>query len=167
MAYELFYAFAKTTTEFELACFILWFICDIAFVWVVLVSAYPLHQRGTIIGRIVVGVIAGVIFLEWLCTMYPDEREQTTAFWTGVVLQLPISAGSLYLLLARWDTRGHSLEIWYMIDHMLLVVVKRLTDDTQGLLAVSAVGQPMASSLGVTITSLRIGSMLRIPGVWA
>jgi len=112
MAYELYYAFATTSTPLELACFILWFLFDIAFVGVALYSAYPAHRRSLVLLRLVLGVGAGVVFLHYLCLLYPSEREQCTAFWVGVLLQLPISVGSLYLLIVERDVRGHSLEIW-------------------------------------------------------
>jgi hypothetical protein len=112
MAYELFYAFATTSTRFELLCFIIWFLFDVAFVTVVLVAAYPRHRWYTVTCRLILGVVAGVAFLIWLCSIFPDERQQVTAFWTGVVLQFPISIGSMYLLIAERSTKGHSLEIW-------------------------------------------------------
>lgn len=115
MAYELYYAFATTTTAFEFWSFMIWFMFDVAFVSVAIASAYPKHSRLIVIGRMVVGVVVGVAFLKWLCNAYPDERDQCTAFWTGVVLQFPISWGSLILLFWKWDTRGHSLEIWYVL----------------------------------------------------
>lgn len=114
MAYELFYAFATTTTAFEFWSFIIWFACDVLFVAVALMAAYHPQQRPIVIARTAMGVIAGVVFLKYLCAHYPDDREQVTAFWTGVVLQFPISWGSLFLLLWKIDTSGHSLEIWYL-----------------------------------------------------
>lgn len=113
MAYELYYAFATTTTPFEFWCFIVWFLFDVAFVIVALVSAYPRDRRLNVVLTMVTGVAAGIILLKYLCILYPDDREQITAFWVGVVLQFPISWGSLFLLLSRQDTKGHSLEVWY------------------------------------------------------
>lgn len=112
IAYELFYAFKTTTTTFEFACFLVWFLFDISFAAVAIFSAYPSHRRKAIILHMTLGVVAGVLFLNWLCGIWPDEREQVTAFWTGVVLQLPISVVSVLILITRGDTEGHSLEIW-------------------------------------------------------
>lgn len=112
MAYELFYAFKTTSTTFELVCFLAWFLFDVSFASIAIYSAYPKRRQTIVIGRIVALVVAGIGFLHYLCQMYPDDREQITAFWTGVVLQLPISVVSVVLLLLRRDTRGHSLEIW-------------------------------------------------------
>ena len=120
MAYELYYAFATTTTSFEFWCFILWFVCDVAFAAVAVIAAYPQHRRPTVIFRMIVGVATGLAFLKWLCTLYPDDREQVTAFWVGVVLQFLISWLTLWLLLWKRDTRGHSLEIWYALDPKML-----------------------------------------------
>ena len=112
MAYELYYAFATTTTSFEFWCFILWFVFDVACAAIALIAAYEPQRRSAIIVRMIVGVAAGLACLKWLCTLYPDDREQVTAFWVGVVLQFPISWGTLWLLVWTRDTRGHSLEIW-------------------------------------------------------
>lgn len=112
MAYELFYAFRTTSTTFELLCFLAWFLFDVTFVSVAITNAYPQQQRKAVAGRTIAIVVAGIVFLQWLCGQYPDEREQVTAFWTGVILQLPISVGSVWLLVQRRDTKGQSLEIW-------------------------------------------------------
>jgi len=49
----------------------------------------------------------------WGCgQVWPDEREQLTALWTGVYPELPIGKGQVYYLLNRGNTRGKSLEIW-------------------------------------------------------
>lgn len=114
MAYEMYYAFVTTSTKFELACFLIWFAMDVAFVTIALIAAYPRRRRAIIVRRMVVGVVAGVGFLHWLCKMYPDEREQVTAYWTGWLLQLPISWSGPVLLVRRGDTKGQSLEIWIM-----------------------------------------------------
>ena len=120
MAYELFYAFVTTTTAFEFWAFIIWFMCDVGFVAIALVAAYPRQRRFTVVTRTMIGVAVGVSSLKYLCTLYPDDREQVTAFWSGVVLQFPISLGSLFLLLWKRDTGGHSLEIWYLFGFVFL-----------------------------------------------
>lgn len=75
-------------------------------------TAYPRQSRSAVVRRLVGLFVGGLVFLRYLCLLYPDEREQKTAFWTGVVLQLPISVGSVAHLLRQGSTRGHSLEIW-------------------------------------------------------
>ncbi|PPJ60279.1 hypothetical protein CBER1_01264 [Cercospora berteroae] len=112
MAYEIYYAFATTTTTFERLSFLVWFLLDVSFATVAVFSAYDPNRRKVVAGRLVGGVIAGLGFLHVLCQYFPDEREQVTAYWTGLLLQLPIGWGSLYLLLTKRDTKGHSLEIW-------------------------------------------------------
>ncbi|KAK5125291.1 hypothetical protein LTR08_005368 [Meristemomyces frigidus] len=112
MAYEVYYAFTTTSTTFERFCFLVWFIMDAGFVAVAIRSAYPSHRRNTVAGRMAVSTLVGVALLHLLCQYYPDEREQLTAFWTGVLLELPIGWGSVYVLLHRGDTKGQSLEIW-------------------------------------------------------
>ncbi|KAI5370033.1 Putative terpene cyclase PaxB [Septoria linicola] len=112
MAYEIYYAFATTTTTFERLSFLMWFLLDVSFAIVAVLSAYRPERRRIVASRLLGGVLAGVGFLRILCSYFPDEREQVTAYWTGLLLQLPIGWGSLYLLLSKRDTKGHSLEIW-------------------------------------------------------
>ena len=112
MAYEIYYAFVTTSTAFERVCFMAWFALDVSFAAVAVLSAYAPEKRRLVAGRLVAGVVAGVVFLHALCQYFPDEREQVTAYWTGLLLQLPIGWGSVYLLLQRGDTKGQSLEIW-------------------------------------------------------
>jgi hypothetical protein len=58
------------------------------------------------------GLLAGIVVLRILSLIFPDEREQVTAYWTGILLQLPVGWVSVYLLLKHQDTKGHSIEIW-------------------------------------------------------
>ena len=112
MAYEIFYAVATTSTFFERASFFVWFALDLTFATVAVTSAYAPSQQKTVAKRIFVGVLVGLLILWTLTRMFPDEREQVTAYWTGLLLQFPIGWGSLYLLLKQRHTKGHSLEIW-------------------------------------------------------
>lgn len=112
MAYEVYYAFATTSTTFERVSFLVWFLLDVSFATVAILTAYRPKRRKVVTIRILVGVLIGVLFLHGLCLRYPDEREQVTAYWTGLLLQLPIGWASLYLLIERDDIKGHSLEIW-------------------------------------------------------
>lgn len=111
MAYELFYAFATTSTSFELASFLVWFLLDFTFATIAIISAYTPARRPAVIKRMVCGILLGLVMLLILTHMFPDEREQVTAYWTGLLLQFPIGWGSLYLLLRDRDTKGQSLEI--------------------------------------------------------
>ena len=112
MAYELYYAIRITSTRFELFSFMMWFLCDVVFAAVAIFSAYAPEQRGPVTAKLSAGVVLGVAFLHALAKWFPDEREQLTAYWTGIILQLPISVGHLYLLLKEKHTRGQSLEMW-------------------------------------------------------
>lgn len=113
MAYEIFYATIMTSTPLEYFCFTIWFLCDVAFALVAIFSAYPSRTRLRRILVMSAGVPAAVWLFRWMCAVWPDEREEVTAYWTGWALELPIGWGSLALLLWRGDTRGQSLEIWY------------------------------------------------------
>ncbi|KAF9734547.1 hypothetical protein PMIN01_07450 [Paraphaeosphaeria minitans] len=110
MAYELYYALVMTSAESTR--FLLWFAMDVVFVGVAVCRCYPRERWGLMVGFLVVGTGVGIAMLRWLGQVWPDEREQLTAYWTGLVLQAPISWGSLILLVQRRDTKGQSLEIW-------------------------------------------------------
>lgn len=112
MAYEIYYAIVIPSTTFERLCFFVWFLFDISFATVAITSAYAPENRRKTVAKLATGVAAGLYFLHLLCKIWPDEREQVTAYWTGIVLQLPISAGHLYLLLKTQSTKGQSLEMW-------------------------------------------------------
>lgn len=112
MSYEIFYAIATTSTTFERVCFSAWFAFDLAFVAVAIRFAYPAGTRRWVAARTVGGVLLGLGIFWKLARIWPDEREQLTGFWTGIVLQLPINWGSLWVLVRDRRTEGHSLEIW-------------------------------------------------------
>ncbi|KAH3983169.1 hypothetical protein HBH98_063820 [Parastagonospora nodorum] len=112
MAYEIYYAYVCTTTNFQRACFFVWFLFDITFIAVALKYAYSDSERMKTVGKLSWQVPAWMAFL-WVCGQYwPDEREQKTAFWTGLYLELPIGWGQIYYLLKNENTKGQSLEIW-------------------------------------------------------
>lgn len=112
MSYEIFYAVATTSTVFERVCFFAWFAFDVAFVVVAIRFAYPAKVRKWVAVRTVGGVVLGLVVFWVLAGIWPDEREQLTGFWTGILLQLPINLGSLWVLVRDRSTKGHSLEIW-------------------------------------------------------
>jgi hypothetical protein len=112
MSYEIFYAIATTSTTFERVCFMAWFAFDLAFVAVAIRFAYPAGDRKRVAARTAGGVLLGLAMFWALARKWPDEREQLTGFWTGILLQLPINWGSLWVLVRDRSTKGHSLEIW-------------------------------------------------------
>ena len=118
MAYELYYGLVMTSSSatpmarFERRGFMVWFVMDATFAAIAIYSAYPKKVWGRMAAYLTGGVVAGVAVLRWLGSVWPDEREQVTAYWTGIMLQVPISWGSLFLLMQRGDTKGQSLEIW-------------------------------------------------------
>jgi hypothetical protein len=114
MAYELFYAFATTSTRFEFWSFLVWFLLDILITIVVTISIVPHNRRFTSLAESLIGTILCMVLLRVLTIIFPDEREQLTAYWTGILLQLPVGWISVLLLLRNQNTKGHSLEIWYV-----------------------------------------------------
>lgn len=112
MAYEIYYAYVCTTTAWQRACFFAWFMFDVSFVAVALKRAYREEERSRTVRRLVWMTVLGMGFLWAAGRVWPDEREQLTAFWTGLYLELPIGWGQVYYLLKRGDTKGQSLEIW-------------------------------------------------------
>ncbi|PYH28403.1 uncharacterized protein BO87DRAFT_411285 [Aspergillus neoniger CBS 115656] len=114
LAYELFYAVVTTTTTFELLAFLAWFLLDVGFVAVAIWRAHEKRDRAWLVRRIVGFVLVGMGVLKGLTMLWPDEREQVTAYWTGILLQMPIGWICLATLWKEWNTKGHSLEIWLM-----------------------------------------------------
>ncbi|KAL2788212.1 hypothetical protein BJX66DRAFT_327307 [Aspergillus keveii] len=112
MAHEVYYAFTTTSTRLERICFLFWFECDLAFVSIALWHVYDRSQWRRIISEMALYFSLAVSALKYLGLLYPDDREQITAYWTGLLLQLPVGWIYLYRLLADRSTRGHSLEIW-------------------------------------------------------
>ncbi|KAI7709374.1 hypothetical protein KC353_g10402 [Hortaea werneckii] len=111
MAYEFYYAFATTSTNFERGCFLMWYMLDIVFVWVASHCAYPPSQSKSVMLRTYIGAALGVGFFHLLCQIFPDERQQVTAYWTGLLIQFPCGYASLYLMMTR-GMEGQSAEIW-------------------------------------------------------
>lgn len=112
MAYELYYSFTTTSTNTERLCFLGWFELDITFVILTLRRVYTAEQRPKLARNMVIWFFLGIGILVGLARLYPDDREQVTAYWTGILLQLPIGWACLYFLWRDQDTKGHSLEIW-------------------------------------------------------
>lgn len=112
MAYEIFYAYATTSTFLERLSFSMWFLFDFTFAAVTIFSVYKPGYRWDVAERMITGVLLFFGLFWGLAKLWPDEREQVTAYWTGLALQFPIGWGSLWLLVKHWDTKGHSLEIW-------------------------------------------------------
>lgn len=128
MAYEIYYAFTTTSTWFEKLAFLVWFEFDLGFTAVAIQHAHSLDQRKRLYRNMICGVLAGVLFLRWLAKVYPDEREQITAYWTGIILQFPIGWLCLYSLWKNHDTSGHSLEMWY-VPFLNMVTQRSLAED--------------------------------------
>jgi hypothetical protein len=114
MAYELFYAFRTTSTCFEKLAFLAWFELDLSFVIVALQMAHSVGEQRVLVRNMILGCLTGIAFLWMLAQRYPDEREQVTAYWTGIILQLPIGWICLHQLWKDHSTKGHSLEMWYV-----------------------------------------------------
>jgi hypothetical protein len=112
MAYELYYANVCTTTSFQRACFVVWFLFDITFVSVAIRYAYTDGERGRMVRKLAWQVPAWMGVLWAAGRIWPDEREQVTAFWSGLYLELPIGWGQVYYLVKNRGTKGQSLEIW-------------------------------------------------------
>ncbi|KAF9892633.1 hypothetical protein FE257_001035 [Aspergillus nanangensis] len=115
MAYEVFYAFTTTSTLLEKVAFFIWFELDLGFALVALRRAHTPATRSVIQRNMIVGFFAALIGLKALALAYPDDREQITAYWTGILLQFPVGWVYLYLLCKHHGTQGHSLETWYVM----------------------------------------------------
>jgi len=132
MAYEIYYAYICTSTTFQRACFFVWFLFDITFVTVALKYAYKPEERKRTIVKLLWQVPAWMAFLWWVGTVWPDEREQKTAFFTGLYLELPIGWGQILYLVQRQDTKGQSLEIWYVDLFPICIMAYRSSTSFKG-----------------------------------
>ncbi|KAL4763658.1 uncharacterized protein BDW70DRAFT_131275 [Aspergillus foveolatus] len=112
LAYELYYAFATTSTRTERICFLVWFQLDLIFVGLALWRVYGRDQWRRVAGEMVVYFVTACGLFRYLGYIYPDDREQVTAYWTGILLQLPVGWVYVYRLLKDRSILGHSLEIW-------------------------------------------------------
>ncbi|KAF1976266.1 hypothetical protein BU23DRAFT_578645 [Bimuria novae-zelandiae CBS 107.79] len=113
MAYDLYYAVVERWG------FLVRFMIDVAFFGTAMCSAYPRRIWGKMVGSLILGVALGIGLLKWLGQVWPDEREQVTAYWMGIVLQVLISSGSLILLLQRGDTKDEGSESGDLITRYL------------------------------------------------
>lgn len=113
MAYEIFYAFRTTTTTTEKLTFLGWFELDISFAILAIRHAHGPGHRKPLVRNMFLAILGGLALLEQLTRWYPDDREQVTAYWTGIILQFPIGYACVITLWMDHDTAGHSLEIWY------------------------------------------------------
>lgn len=113
MAYELYYAFATTTTRLERICFLVAFQLDIPLIAIGLWHGYGPGQRKRIAGEMLVYFIIALAGLRYLGYLYPNDREQITAYWSGILMELPTGWVWAYGLVKHRSLRGHSLEIWY------------------------------------------------------
>lgn len=102
---------AVTSTTFERLSFLVWFMLDIGFATVAIKHAYPPEKRKTVTLRMILGVAVGLAFYHALGLYFPDERQQFTAYWTGLALQFPIGYGHVLRLL-NGNAKGQSVEIW-------------------------------------------------------
>ncbi|KAL2835290.1 hypothetical protein BDW59DRAFT_168525 [Aspergillus cavernicola] len=112
LAYELYYAFATTSSRTERVCFLVWFELDLAFVGIALWRVYAHDQRQRIAAEMAIYLVLALAGLKFLAYLYPDDLEKVTAYWTGILLQLPIGWAYVYWLLVHRSTLGHSLEMW-------------------------------------------------------
>jgi hypothetical protein len=111
LAYEVFFAFAVPSTWPGTIAFLTWFWLDTAFVSSVL-HVTCRGRRKVVAGTIASIFIAGLLGLWMLCALFPDERQQIVAYWTGIMLQLPVGWGFLYNLWKSPTLEGHSMSIW-------------------------------------------------------
>jgi hypothetical protein len=92
--------------------FLVWFGLDLAFITEVVLCVYAPGQRLAVTKKISTGFVASFSILWALTAIFPDDRQQLTAYWTGILLELPVGWVSVYLLIHNRDTKGHSIEIW-------------------------------------------------------
>lgn len=115
MAYEIFYAFKTTSTRIEKVAFLGWFELDLTFAIVAIRHAHSPKQRWPLVRNMLLSFCFAIGGLYYLTQNYPDDREQFTAYWTGILLQFPIGYVCLFTVWKDQSTAGHSMEIWCVI----------------------------------------------------
>ena len=111
LAWELFYWIVLASTSFERIGYGAWFATDLIYVTVTVRYEYA-DQIWQATWRICRGVCVFVLGF-WIFSFFYHDH-QSSAFWTGLVMQVCISWGSLYNIARREDMKGHSLEIWFV-----------------------------------------------------
>ncbi|KAI6941714.1 hypothetical protein KC355_g15517, partial [Hortaea werneckii] len=90
--------------NFERGCFLMWYMLDIVFVWVASHCAYPPSQSKSVMLRTYIGAALGVGFFHLLCQIFPDERQQVTAYWTGLLIQFPCGYAKNWGYVNTWPS---------------------------------------------------------------
>ena len=109
---SLIFAFAVPSSTLETVAFLSWFLIDATFVTSAVCVACR-GRRGIVASRISSIFVVGLLCLWWLCVQFPDDQQQVTAYWSGIILQFPVGWGLLYYLCKSDDLKNHSLMIWY------------------------------------------------------
>jgi hypothetical protein len=91
MVNELSYSFFFTTsTRLEFWCFLVWFLVDFIGTVLATVTVIPPGRRLASMGKTAVVFILCLPFFRVLIEVSPDEREQLTAQWTGILLHFSL-----------------------------------------------------------------------------
>jgi hypothetical protein len=80
IGYEFFYTFITTSTVFKLASFMVWFLLDILFATVAILTCYTASQRTAVITQMACGFLLTIGVLKALTIVWPDKRDQITAY---------------------------------------------------------------------------------------
>lgn len=111
LAWELFYWIVLASTPVERYGYGVWFVADLVHAVIVIRYGYA-GQKWQAAQRMCCGVCI-FVFGFWMISVYNPDH-QSSAFWTGLLMQVPISWGSLYDIIRGEDMKGHSLEIWFV-----------------------------------------------------
>lgn len=114
LAWELYYWIVLSSTPLERIGYSAWFVTDLIHAALVIRYAYAGRTRQAA-QRMCRGVCISLFGL-WVVSVFNPDH-QNSAFWTGLVLQMLISWGSLYDLVCGEGVKGHSLEIWFVKPH--------------------------------------------------
>lgn len=96
------------STMFERVGFLGWFAVDVGFVVIAMIHDGGSHRWS--FNRIVLVNSLSLALLCAMCDIWTDK--DATAYFTGFLIQLGISWGSVYDIYHNATIRGHSLEIW-------------------------------------------------------
>ena len=117
IAWELFYGLVTPKTLIEVVTFPVWVLLDLGFTTTYILYSTPIRERRACLASIVVYILFFLSLLLTLTIFYPDDGQQLTAYWTGILLELPIGWFELYALFGKQEDSGLAIATWYVRPH--------------------------------------------------
>ena len=118
IAWELFYGIFTPKLFIERITFPAWVILDLGFITSYILYSTPAREQRARVASIVLYTTLFLLLLRGLTVYYPDDGQQLTAFWTGILLELPVGWFELYALFGKQADSGVAIVTWYVSPHL-------------------------------------------------